>query len=163
MVTLANDTVYGKIKKPLFQKYQLTNDTSTYPCDIRTVASYYFSKKKELYRQQTIPGDKKASFLLCIEDGKIQLYEYERTISTFSPNGGSSSTTIIWYAKKADGEMVEIKTNALMGSREKRKQHVSDLLKDNEEVYKQFLDASSFSFKTIRKLIQQYNLQATSK
>lgn len=121
-----------------------------------------------VFRSLILPGDKSASFLQLLEDGKIKLYEffkngYTTTYGAPVSYGGTgtymgrSTPTRYWYAQKEGGELVEIKSNQIWGSRKGRKDNFSKLINDNQHILDRYQTADKFTFDFIRSLIVEYN------
>jgi hypothetical protein len=92
--------------------------------------------------------------------GKICLYEEDIIVSTYSPNGFSSSNTnIYYYINKDSGVLREIKSNTLIndGSRKKRKEYLLNLISDDPDLAEKFKDEKDFNLKTLRRYIHTYN------
>ncbi|TKC06962.1 hypothetical protein [Pedobacter frigoris] len=104
-------------------------------------------------------------FLHVLEDGKIKLYEYlvnGQTGPTFNGTGGFMSPGYSyskqrWYAQKNGGDLVEVKSNGIWGSRKDRKNAFSDLISDNEHVLQRYKNEDKFTFDFVRSLVVEYN------
>ncbi|WP_333627552.1 hypothetical protein [Sphingobacterium siyangense] len=99
VVTRTNDTIYGHIKAHFFTgNLKLVTLEATYNVDPNCYASYYNARQKELYRSKMLSGPipakiakriaiaPKSSWLRCIEDGKIALYEHKYYIYGQTPD-----------------------------------------------------------------------------
>lgn len=99
VVTRTNDTIYGHIKTHFFTgNLKLVTLDASYNVDPNCYASYYNARQKELYRSKMLSGPipakvtkriaiaPKSSWLRCIEDGKIALYEHKYYIYGQTPD-----------------------------------------------------------------------------
>lgn len=120
-----------------------------------------------VFRSVAAAEGKKPSFMQVLEDGKIKLYEYFKTSTMYgAPAGGFgngaigstyNSTKKRWYAQKDGGEVVEVKSNGIWGSRKNRKDNFFNMIKDNVHVAERYENADKFSFDFVQSLIEEYN------
>lgn len=191
IVTKTNDTVYGKIKVNfLIGGLKLITADSSYTIDPNIYSVYYNAKKKEVYRSKVLPSfvpqelakkmaiAEKATWLKCIENGKIKLYEFKHsnlgnradnvldvacTLSSVIASGGAIPNTEYtnWYVEKEGTELTPIKYNSFVmaGSKSKkeRKELLKDLLADNEKISESYCQTKSFTFEAVQTLIHEYN------
>lgn len=190
LVTKANDTIYGRIKvNYLIGGVKLITADTSYKLDPNTYTAYYNAKNKMLYRSKVLPGfmpkdlakkmsiPEKASWLKCIEDGKIKLYEHKSytfgkqmdnvldvtsAISSIVVTGGIPNAEYTsWYIEKDSSELASIKYNNVVSAgsktRKERKALLKDMLADNDKVSQNYDQTKSFTFKAIEKLVHDYN------
>jgi hypothetical protein len=191
IVTKTNDTIYGKIKvNLLIGGLKLVTADSSYKIDPNIYTAYYNAKKKAVYRSKVLPNfvpqklakkmamPEQASWLKCIEDGEIKLYEHKHanfgnttdnvldvtcTISSVIATGGviPNSEFTDWYVEKDGTQLTPIKYNSFASagsrSRKERKELLKTLLEDNDKVSQSYCQAKSFTFKTVQTLIHEYN------
>ncbi|WP_448633265.1 hypothetical protein [Pedobacter panaciterrae] len=62
-----------------------------------------------------------------------------------------------WYAQKDNGELVEVKSNQMWGSRKTRKDNFSTLIADNPRILDRYIKEDKFTFDFVRSLIEEYN------
>ena len=140
------------------------------PINTEFVKEYYVAKQRTLYRKVLLkPGkESSAEFLAVKESGKINLYEQVTTISVPyvinpGPNGilqTGSSSTVTWYISKGSDTLTTIKDSDFsffLKTKKSRKNAFGEMIRDNREVYEQYITDDKFSFKEIRDLIHRYN------
>lgn len=190
IVTKTNDTIYGRLKvNYLIGGIKLITAGSSYRLDPNTYVAYYNAKDNALYRSKVLPGfipkdlakkmaiPEKASWLKCIEDGKIKLYEYKSytfgkqmdnvldvtsAISSIVVTGGiPNSEYTSWFIEKDSSQLASIKYNNVVSAgsktRKERKELLKDMLADNDIVSQNYSQIRSFTFKAIEKLVHAYN------
>lgn len=190
LVTKTNDTIYGKIKANYWiGGAKLIAADSTYKLDPNVYTAYYNAKNKVLYRSKVLPGfipedlakkmaiPEQASWLKCIEDGKIKLYEYKAytfgnqmdnaldvtsAISSAIATGGIPNAEYTsWFIEKDNSGITSIKYNKIISAgsktRKERKELLKDMLADNDKVSQNYNQTNSFTFKVIEKLVHEYN------
>ena len=190
IVTKTNDTIYGRIKANyLIGGLKLVTKDSTYKIDANIYSAYYNALKKTVYRSRILPGfipeklakkmaiPQEASWLKCIEDGKIKLYEVKSytygqqldnvlgvtsTIGSVIAIGGvPNSEFTSWYIEKNESPITPIKYNTFASggskTRKERKELLKELLADNDTVSQSYDPAKAFTFKEVRKLVHEYN------
>jgi hypothetical protein len=138
VVTQTGDTLKCEIKYNLFgypTKYKTSGSEDFTKLDVKDIRYYYSAKKNERYRAVQLPNKTKYIFLELVEEGKICLYQLVQT--SYSPMGGSRSTTT-WYVSKGNDVLSELKTSALFSfkSKKDRKDIFADMLADNADVLK---------------------------
>ncbi|MGN7988928.1 hypothetical protein ACTJKC_16375 [Pedobacter sp. 22226] len=82
--------------------------------------------------------------------GKIDLLEYYR-------QSGNNHVDIVWYASKQNGELFEVKSNRIFGSRSERKDNLYNLISDKPELLEKFKKDDSYSFDAVKDCIKSYN------
>ncbi|WP_184544677.1 hypothetical protein [Mucilaginibacter sp. FT3.2] len=190
IVTKTNDTVYGRIKANwLVGGLKLVTADSVYKIDANTYTAYYNAKKKTVYRSRVLPGfisaelakkmsmPENATWLKCIEDGEIALYEHKSSTFGYSLDNALGITTTFgsiigtggipnseftnWYVEKGGSPLTPIKYNSFVsaGSKAKkeRKQLLKEMLADNDGVSKSYDQNKPFTFKLVQTLIHEYN------
>lgn len=190
VVTKTNDTIYGRIKANyLIGGAKLITADSSYTLDPNAYIAYYNAKNKALYRSKVLPGfiprdlarkmsiPENASWLKCIEDGKIKLYEYKSytfgkqmdnlldvtsAISSIVVTGGiPNSGYTSWFIEKDSAQLTAIKYNNVVSAgsktRKERKELLKDMLADNNKVSQNYSQIRSFTFKAIAQLVHEYN------
>lgn len=190
IVTKTNDTIYGRIKANyLIGGIKLITADTSYKLDPNAYIAYYNAKNKMLYRSKVLPGfiprdlakkmsiPENASWLKCIEDGKIKLYEYKShtfgkqmdnaldvmsAISGIVVTGGVPNTEYTsWFIEKDSSQLASIKYNNIVSAgsktRKERKALLKDMLADNDKVSQNYDQTKSFTFKAIEKLVHEYN------
>jgi hypothetical protein len=121
-----------------------------------------------IFQSQNLPNGKGRFFVQLLEDGKIKLYEffkngYTTTYGAPVAYGGTgtfsygNNPTRYWYANKEGGDLVEVKSNQIWGSRKNRKDNFSALINDNQHVADRYQTEDKFTFDFIRSLIVEYN------
>jgi len=158
VVNTNGDTLKCEMKFPFIgaNKYKTTQMEDFKKFDVKDISYYRTDDLKRVYRAARLPRGKKPVFLEVVEDGKICLYTY--TVTHYGYMGATSSTTT-WYVSKDNGELQELKTNALFGVKSKKdRQNVfSEMLADRPDALKQYQDEDNFSFKTLRNTVHFYN------
>ncbi|WP_316783622.1 hypothetical protein [Pedobacter frigiditerrae] len=158
IVNNAGDTTKGQFKKQLISGLKFKPDGNSQYEDLNydDLSAYYKSKDSSSYVLKVIPTGKKPIFLERLQNGKIKLYE--RFIAgTYGYMGGGSPSQTIWYASKDDGELLEIKTNNVLGTREDRKNNFFNLIGDYKELWDDFIAEKNFSYEMIESYIKKYN------
>ena len=153
------DTTYGKLTYDLFKTPKLSAEGKVIICTPATTKEYYQTKNNKLVNSKTLPGKRKPTFVDVYEKGSIMLYQTQSTTSA----GGVPVTNTKWYAQKGENELVEVKTNSVIGGRSRQKEAILQLISDNPELLERFESEKSFSFETIQALIRDYNQQSTAK
>ncbi len=172
IITNNGDKVMGEVKSHTVDKVKFL------PAGQKKSAKYKPSEIKEAYkaghgvfRSILVPKRKKPCFLQVLEDGKIKLYEYYKVSYNYygmygssmsvgpglGYGGGYNSTKKTWYAQKDGGELVDIKTNQIWGSRKARKEGFLNLVNDNKHVADRYAAEDKFNFDFVRSLIVEYN------
>lgn len=167
-----NTKIMGEVKSHSVDKVKFI------PVGEKKVQKFNAQQIKEAYqaghgifRSVITANDKKPSFLQVLEDGKIKLYEYYKgTMMYGAPaygggmaGGGMGFGTVYnntkkrWYAQKDGGEVVEVKSNGIWGSRKDRKDNFLNMIKDNAHVTGRYEKADKFSFDFVQSLIVEYN------
>ncbi|WP_419788470.1 hypothetical protein [Mucilaginibacter sp. SP1R1] len=190
IVTKTNDTIYGRIKvNYLIGGLKLITADSIYKIDPNNYVAYYNAKKNVIYRSKILPGfvpkdlakkmsiPKQATWLKCIEDGKIQLYEYKSstfgqpvdnvlgvttTLSSIIVTGGiPNSEFTSWYVEKGGAPLTPIKYNTFVSAgsktRKEREKLLKDLLADDDKISLSYDQTKPFTFKLVRMLVHDYN------
>lgn len=128
-----------------------------------------------VFRSLLTPKSKKKVFLQVLEDGKIKLYEYFKTSTIYGSSMGTpgagfggvgygstyNMSNKSWYAQKDNGELIDIKTTEIWGSRKERKAKFLNLVQDNAHVADRYKAEDKFNFDFVRSLIVEYNTSAT--
>lgn len=190
IVTKTNDTIYGRIKANyLIGGVKLIAADTSYKLDPNAYIAYYNAKNKTLYHSKVLPGfiprdlakkmsiPENASWLKCIEDGKIKLYEYKShtfgkqmdnaldvtsAISSIVVTGGIPNVEYTsWFIEKDSSQLTSIRYNNVVSAgsktRKERKELLKDMLADNDKISQNYSQIKSFTFKAIQKLVHEYN------
>jgi hypothetical protein len=160
VITSKNDTIpCFKVKKDLFGvKYKANEKDDFTRIKTDNIKEYQLTKDSAIYIAKALKdGVSDIEFVQRLEYGKICLYE--QIIS-----GYNNTTTANWYANKDNGPVVMVKTSGLLlfgPDHSDRRKEFLNLINDDAKITSTYTAEDSFSFKTIRKYIQQYN-EATS-
>jgi len=152
IVTNDNDTIYGKLKKPLFGGLRLVKGDDEIQVKADSIKLIYRDKTKETACSKSLPGSDRLIFLDRIQDGKIRLYSYTITYNT----GTSTYSTTTWYGEKDGIPLDEIKTSGLRGGKQDRKDFFLSLIADDPEITQKYNDGK-FKLKTLLALVEEYN------
>ena len=152
IVTSKNDTLKGEIKKQLigFYKFKPDGTDRFNKIKIGETKEFYKAEKEINYLVKPRPDKSKPDFLQRLVRGKIDLLEYYR-------QAGNNQVDIVWYACKSNGELLEVKSNHIFGSRNERKDNLYKLLGDNPELLEKFKKDNSYSFDAVKDCIKSYN------
>lgn len=166
--------VLGEMKSHTVKKVRFKADGSKKtqrfkPADI--TEAYKTGNKK--FRSVELPNKNGKYFVEVLQDGKIKLYEFFKGAAGYrysapNPYGGAGFATTgnnpaqYWYAQKDGGELVEVKSNQIWGSRKARKDNLSALIADNPQVLNRYNKEDKFTFDFIRSLIEEYNTKASA-
>ncbi|NII82281.1 MULTISPECIES: hypothetical protein [unclassified Pedobacter] len=152
LVNSKNDTLKGEFKKQFigFYKFKPEGSNKFSKINIDSTKELFVAEKSINYLAKYRPELNEPEFLLRLEKGKINLVQYYYAY-------GNNNYTLIWYAYKGEGPLLEIKSNQIFGTRKERKEHFFDLIGDNVLLTDQFKMNDSYSFDTIRAYIKSYN------
>jgi hypothetical protein len=160
VITSANDTIpCFTVKNSLFGvKYKANEKDDFTKIKTDNIKEYQITKDSTIYAAKALrDSSSHTEFVQRLEYGKISLYEQIRTVN--------NSTITDWYANKNNGPVVMIKTSTAMifgPNHSDRKKEFLNLINDDPKITAAYTAEDSFSFKTIRKYIQQYNEAASS-
>jgi hypothetical protein len=161
VITSTNDTIPCFIvKSSLFGvKYKANEKDDFTKIKTDNIKEYQLTKDSTIYLAKALKdGVSDIEFVQRLEYDKICLYE--QIIS-----GYNNTTTTNWYANKNNGPVVMIKTSTAMifgPNHSDRKKEFLNLINDDPKITSAYTAEDSFSFKTIRKYIKQYNEAASS-
>lgn len=157
-----NDTIYGEVNSPVFTEKKLIVNNVTYKLNSDSLKSYF--KNGIIYRRIIRKEGTKPIWVQCIDDGKIKLYESVIKSKNMDPyiNHQVTSTAITWYVQKDTSEIIQLKSTGFLDNAGHKKL-LRSFFADNPSIYKEYNELNSFSFKTIRVLIDSYNRRARSK
>lgn len=154
IVTGKGDTMYGKIKQPLFSKLIFVSKGVEYWLD-ETVKAYFINKSSATYYNIVQPETGDKVFMYVVEKGEISLYTYTVSVRTYD---GKSLSTTNWYIEKKGTPISMIKsTSAFAGGKKDRKELLRASIADKAEILKLYDENDSFTFNNIRKIITEYN------
>lgn len=163
VILVNGDTVRGKMTKSLFGalKFKASGKAENEKLETNRFKEYFNSKDSSYFVALTLNKQRKPEFLERLENGKIKLYKsvvnYPGTVGARGVMTGGGSTET-WYASKDDGELLEIKTSAILsGSRNEREKNFDALMASYPELLEDFKKEKSFSFDTLRAYIKKYN------
>ncbi|UEG51615.1 hypothetical protein LLH06_11600 [Mucilaginibacter daejeonensis] len=157
IVTSAGDTIPCETRHPFMgvMRYRTADMPEFKKIDIKGIKYYTFQNKEIRFKAALLPKKSKPTFLRLVEEGKITLYLHEVYHYIYM---GASYTTTTWYATKGDDVLKEIKTTGISGKSRKERQAVfADMLADQPIVLKLYEDADSFTFSTLRGIVNLYN------
>ncbi len=154
VITVKGDSIPCSISTPLLGKprYKVDPKGESKKIIPEEIREYYISWKDLRERSVHIDSSARAVFLAIIEKGRIGLYELVNS----NYNG---TTTTEWYVGKGSDYVVDLKTNSLFlsKSKQKRKDILGEMLKDNKAAYDRYIAEDKFSFKQIQNLVHLYN------
>ncbi|WP_207421547.1 hypothetical protein [Desertivirga brevis] len=159
LITSDGDTLTGDVKGISNDaiKFRKTEEKKATWFKASEVQEAYDKQAKTTYAGRMIPGNSKSILLVVLEKGKVTLFESSFDWQSSTPNMAPSfHKSQKWYAAKGDSELVEVKTNSILGSQQQRKANLKKLLDDNPEIANK-LSVDDFSFKSVRELIKDYN------
>jgi hypothetical protein len=164
VVTLAGDTLLGKIKKPLLDglKFQEKGKKEALAVNEEMYKEYFIAKDSTHYVAVKLSASKKPEFLKCLVFGKIQLFQ--KTNSSPGATSGATGVTMsmsmstsYWYAGFNVDSVLEIKTSGMFGSRAEREKNFYSLIESYPELLEDFKKEKDFSFEMLRSYIRKYN------
>lgn len=164
VITSKNDTIKCAKVKGVFLgkgiKYKVKSSDDFKTANMDSVKEYMLSGDSLPYRSVTLEKESQPLFLRVIENGKICLYE----AITYSYGAyGATTITTRWYASKNNAPAFFLKTTALNifeKNQDTRKKLFSDMISDDPSVLAMFKADDSFSFKSLRKYVHEYNRTA---
>ncbi|NII83451.1 MULTISPECIES: hypothetical protein [unclassified Pedobacter] len=159
IVTLQSDTIKGEVKNYFEDVVKFIPEGSTErvrykATEIKAFHVVKIRKNPTDCEAVKLPGTKKTVFVHRLMSGKITLYELIETAVSYS---GVASSSVTWYVKKQDQDIIEIKTSKLSFNRKEREDAFFVLLKDNPKVAEQYQNGGKFSFDFIKSIINAYN------
>ncbi|PSR52138.1 hypothetical protein AHMF7605_00670 [Adhaeribacter arboris] len=156
VITFKGDTLAGTIIGERFTSLKFKDLTGTKFEKLSSNQVQEYRTNKKIFNSKNVPGEAKPLFLQRLEAGSIALYEY------YKRTGATGNTYIIkWYVSKNDEPLIELKTNwGATIARKERKAAFEELLKDDSELYNQYLSFKSFNYDTLRSFINKYNNRA---
>lgn len=168
VVTFNGDTLHGNIKEPFLGKlkFKQTGKSEFEIIDVDKHSQYFISKDTINFVSIQLPQSKKREFLKRLEFGKIQLYEKFVSSPPTMATGGvmmGGGASFFWYAGFTPDQLLEIKTNSLLGSRTQRESNFDSLLRSRPELLDSFKKKKSFSAEILRYFIQRYNGEDANK
>jgi len=163
IITAKGDSVPCKIKIPFgggtatyFKKGMYEPKSMAY----WEVKRYYIADKKQLFQSVVLKGTKNHYYMNLLENGKIKLFEVKDVdYSRRGPGMYDKHVTMVWFINAGVDTVQEIKTTMGFGAfqgREKRRDELSEMLKDNKELYDLYV-TNEVNFKDLRKIIHSYN------
>lgn len=152
LITSKNDTLKGEIKKQFigFYRFKPEGTDSFNKIKLRETKEFFKAEKEINYLVKERPDKKSPDFLQRLVRGKIDLLEYYR-------QSGNNHVDIVWYASKQNGELFEVKSNRIFGSRSERKDNLYNLISDKPELLEKFKKDDSYSFDAVKDCIKSYN------
>jgi hypothetical protein len=163
VITSRGDTLKGHFIGKKFKAYSWDNAKRLDPSDYRET---YQVQDNILIRSVFLPGAEEPVFISVLENGKIDLYQvtYSNSYMVSGPNGmwaaGGGSGMRLYAAKRIDSvkELDYTGSGTLqLKSKMKRMTVLSEMLKDNKDVYDKFIAEDRFNVDHIRNLIHLYN------
>lgn len=156
VITSNGDTLAGNIIGERFTSIKFKDFTATKYIKFSSSQAKEYRTNKKVYVSNMVPGETEPLFLQRLEAGKISLFQYYKT------TGATGSTYIIrWYVSKNNEPLVELKTNwGATSARKNRKAAFEEMIKDDTELYNQYVSIKSFDYDTLLSFIQKYNDRA---
>lgn len=149
LVTNNNDTLHGRFQKKIFgQPYFIINGKKLL-LDPQTYTAY--STQGKLFRSIQLSTVTDPQWMECLENGKINLYQY---VLLNSNHPGSPSTSVIWLAQKGGGPLLNV--NGILSSQSVAKENMTTLIIDKNDILKKFNDLP-FNTRSIQYIIHEYN------
>ena len=149
IVNLQKDTLYGTLRFSLGMPYEIICDTQIYTVNQNLVDAYLVAETRELFKSRKLPGKKKNIFLLCIENGRINLY--------CTLHDSYRMENAILYAEKMEGVLIEIKNKSIWKSGDKQKEAFLELIGDNPNVVALYNQNKDFAAVDVQYYIHEYN------
>jgi len=152
LINSKNDTLKGEIKKQLigFYRFKPEGGSSFSKIPIRETKEFYKVEKEINYLVKVRPDKSTPDFLQRLVKGKIDLFEYYR-------QSGNNQYVVFWYASKQNGQLFEVKSNQIFGSRKERKDNMYNLIADNPGLLEKFKKDDNYSFEAVKECIKLYN------
>jgi hypothetical protein len=164
VITAKGDSIMCKIKIPFgggtatyFKKGMYEPKAMAY----WEVKRYYIADKKQLFQSVVLKGTKDHYFMNLLENGKIKLYEIKDV--DYARRGAGDyvkMTNLAWFINAGADTVQEIKSTqtgiAVFAGREKRRDELSEMLKDNSQLYQLYV-TNEVNFKDLRRIIHAYN------
>ncbi|QMU27633.1 hypothetical protein [Adhaeribacter radiodurans] len=153
VITSKGDTLAGTIIGERFTSLKFKDLTGTRFEKFSSSQVKEFRTNKKIFISKNVPGEVEPLFLERLEAGSIALYEY------YKRTGATGNSYIIkWYASKNNEPLIELKTNwGATTARKERKAAFEELIKDDTELYNQYLPIKSFDYNTLSSFIKKYN------
>lgn len=154
LVTLKGDTLYGNYRKPVFGHSAFSVNGKKIILDPEEYGAYHANGA--LYRSIQVSSNTKATWMECLEDGAICLYQY----IAYKVNGGVNDprnlpgSAVVWLAQKNAGPLMNV--NGVMATTDLAKHNLERLLLDSPDLSAE-AKALPFSTRTVQGLIQAYN------
>lgn len=148
-----NDTIYGQISNPVFEKQNLIDSTNKkIKIESETVKVYRYNNEifKFMEKDKVNLFDSKNGFLKILTNGKINLYEYE--YHNNKTNQSINNQTKYYFAEK-DNRLILL--NSFIG-KIKNKKKLVEICKENEILVSQILD-DTYELENIYLIFKKYN------
>jgi len=161
VVTTKGDTIKCTVEKG-GSRYKAANMKHYKYFDFDEISAYYSTETGAWYRAIVKPyeNDEDTVFARVVENGKITLYkvqEQQPSSSTFN-SIPQYKTVDIWYISKSPGHIETIKFDAWGNIPvNKRNTALAEMIKDNKEVYGEYLSRDKTTIDLIQELIHEYN------
>jgi len=164
IITIHNDTIYCAKVKAVFigggARYKIKNSDDFKRISADSIKEYQLSNDSSTYRAVALKPGADPFFLQLVTRGSICLY----VMYTTNYSGTTTTTTTTdWYVSKNNAPVIMLKTNGInlfAPSHDDRKAALANLFADDPQVLAAYKADDSFSFKTIKKYVQQYNHDA---
>lgn len=157
IVSNAGDTLMGHYKKPLFGHSAFVVGGKKIQLDPRLYSAY--QAKGVLFRSVQVSKSTEPTWMECLEDGKIKLYQYIAYSAHTRGNSPRSlpGSSTVWLAQKNGGPLLNV--NGVMASEDVAKSNLHRLLLGQPKLTAE-LKNYPFNTNTVRGLIHAYNKQA---
>jgi hypothetical protein len=170
VVTTTNDTLYGEISGLTDYKVRLKQGDIVKKFTSKEINTIFIEEEKKQYVSILMPilnpSFPDPKFVRIIENGKLRLVQII-VRGGGAPNmagfGGAnisfglSSSNVNWYIQKDRKQRaVHIKGFGAL-NKEKRKNIIADMIKDNESLFNQFLKEEKYTDELLLAYIKKYN------
>lgn len=157
IVSNAGDTLFGRYKKPVFGHSSFVVGGKKIQLDPRIYSAY--QAKGILFRSVQVSNSTEPTWMECLEDGKIKLYQYIAYKANTRGNNPRSmpGSSTVWLAQKNGGPLLNV--NGVMASEDIAKSNLHRLLIGQPKLTAE-LKSYPFNTNTVRGLIHAYNEQS---
>lgn len=161
VITSKHDTIFCKIRKNGFNgrlQYKTNKDDEFINITPDSIGQYFISRDNETYILKELPDIDESDYVLWLEKGRVNLYEYQSVVYYRHP-----AQTYL-YASKLDKYLTEIKHQSvtIVGfthSQKDEKEAFVALFSDDAELQQRIRSSvrNHYSIGSIRRDVEMYN------